>query len=92
MVEKLEELVKLQTEVIKNLKIDIITVWDSGNNEKGTSTANFMSNMIKTLPPLHDVAKLAGLNLPDYLGSVEGESSPEKEEIKSSETNEETGI
>lgn len=71
MVEKLEEIVKLQTEVIKNIKIDKVTVWDSGNGEKGTSTANFMSGLIKTLPPLHDVAKLAGLNLPEYLGNVD---------------------
>lgn len=90
MVEKLEEIVKLQTEVIKNLKIDKITVWDSGNNEKGTSTANFMSNMIKTLPPLHDVAKLAGLNLPDYLGSVENEAKPVEEKVIE-KNNEETG-
>ena len=82
MVEKLEEIVKLQTEVIKNIKIDKITVWDSGNGENGSSTANFMSNLIKTLPPLHDVAKLAGLNLPDYLGSVDDNSGKKSEETE----------
>jgi flotillin len=90
MVEKLEEIVKLQTEVIKNIKIDKITVWDSGNGENGSSTANFMSNMIKTLPPLHDVAKLAGLNLPDYLGNVENEAKPVEENVIE-KNNEETG-
>lgn len=87
MVEKLDEIVKLQTEAIKNIKIDKITVWDSGSGEKGTSTANFMSGIIKTLPPLHEVAKLAGLNLPEYLGSMQvpatkendGEVKPEAE-------------
>lgn len=70
LVEKLEEIVKLQTEAIRNIKIDKVTVWDSGNGKDGSSTANFMSNMIKTLPPIHDVAKMAGVELPDYLGQV----------------------
>ncbi|MGE0268238.1 MAG: flotillin family protein [Candidatus Omnitrophota bacterium] len=72
-VEKLEEIVKLQTEAIRNIKIDKITVWDSGNGEKGSSTANFMSNMVKALPALHDVAGMAGVDLPDYLGEVTSE-------------------
>lgn len=70
MVEKLEEIVKLQAEMIKNIKIDKITVWDSGNSEKGSSTANFMSSFAKTLPPLHEVASMAGVDLPEYLGKM----------------------
>jgi flotillin len=67
--EKLEEIVTMQVEAIKNLKIDKITVWDSGSGD-GSSTANFLSGMIKSLPPLHDVAKMAGIELPTYLGDV----------------------
>ena len=53
------------------MKIDKITVWDGGNSgEKGSATANFMSSMIKTLPPLHEVAQMAGVDLPGYLGQV----------------------
>ena len=37
MVEKIEELVARQTEAIANLKIDKVTVWDSGNNGGGRS-------------------------------------------------------
>ncbi len=71
MVEKIEEIVQLQTEAIKNIKIDKVTVWDSGNGPDGTSsTANFMKNMIQTLPPLHEIAKMAGVDLPSYLGEV----------------------
>jgi flotillin len=70
LVEKLEQIVQLQTEAIKSIKIDKVTVWDSGNAEKGSSTANFMSSMIKSLPALHDVAKMAGMELPDYLGEI----------------------
>lgn len=76
MIEKLEKVAALQTEAIKNLKIDKITVWDSGDSEKGSSTANFMSSMIKSLPALHEVASMAGIDLPKYLGSVnEGKAS-----------------
>jgi flotillin len=68
--------VKLQTEAIKNIKIDKITVWDSAQN--GTSsTANFLSNMIKSLPPLHELAEMSGVKLPDYLGNLEGQKDTE---------------
>lgn len=74
LIEKLEEIVKLQAEAIKNIKIDKITVWDSGNQgvngEKGSSTSNFISQFVKSLPALRDVASMAGLELPEYLGKV----------------------
>lgn len=73
-VEKLDEIVKLQAEAISNLKIDKITVWDSGNSEKGSSTANFMSSMVKSLPALHDIAGMAGVELPEYLGDMKTET------------------
>jgi flotillin len=37
----------------------------SGNNDNGAgSTANFVSGMMKTVPPLNDLFNMAGLNLP----------------------------
>ncbi len=72
LIEKLPELVKTQVEAVKNIKIDKITVWDSGNNENGNgSTANFVSGMMKTVPPLNDLFNMAGLNLPTYLKGAE---------------------
>lgn len=74
MVEKIEEIVARQTEAIANLQIDKITVWDSGTGgSEGGSTANFVSSLIRSLPPVHDVAKMAGVDLPDYLGSMKEE-------------------
>ena len=69
LIEKLPELVRTQVEAVKNIKIDKITVWDSGNNgDNGAgSTANFVSGMMKTVPPLNDLFNMAGLNLPTYL-------------------------
>ncbi len=80
LVEKLEELVKMQTEAIKNIKIDKVTVWEGGANADGkTSTANFLSGMMQSLPPIHDVASMAGIDLPGYLGKVKGEKVEEVE-------------
>lgn len=70
LLEKLPELVKTQVEAVKNIKIDKITVWDSGNGQSengNSSTANFVSGMMKTVPPLNDLFNMAGLNLPTYL-------------------------
>lgn len=70
-IEKLQELVTMQVEAIRNIKIDKITVWDSGKNGNGvTSSADFMSGLVKSLPPLHDIAALSGLDLPKYLGEM----------------------
>jgi flotillin len=75
MIEKLEELVSRQVEAISNLKIDKITVWDSGGNGDGSSTSNFISNLFKSLPPLQDISEMAGVQLPDYLGKVKGQDT-----------------
>ncbi|QEC44833.1 flotillin family protein [Pseudobacter ginsenosidimutans] len=77
LIEKLPELVATQVEAVKNIKIDKITVWDSanGNGTNGTSTSNFVSNMMKTVPPLNDLFNMAGLNLPDYLKGNDPQSN-----------------
>ena len=70
LLEKLPELVRTQVEAVKNIKIDKITVWDSGQGQgdnKNGSTANFVSGLMKTVPPLNDLFEMAGLNLPTYL-------------------------
>ncbi len=74
MVEKLPEIVSEQVKAIQNLKIDKVTVWDSGAGNGGDghsgSTANFLRSLIGSLPPMHDLAKQAGIDLPQVLGTV----------------------
>jgi flotillin len=71
MIEKLEEIVEKQVEAIKNIKIDKITVWDSNaGSGKGSSTAGFVSSLVKSVPPLQDIAAMAGVELPSYLGTM----------------------
>ncbi|PKL51142.1 MAG: flotillin [Candidatus Riflebacteria bacterium HGW-Riflebacteria-2] len=74
MVEKIESIVEKQVEAIKNIKIDKITVWDSGEGGN-SSTSNFVSSFVKSLPPLQDIAGMAGVELPSYLGKVKPEES-----------------
>ena len=75
-IEKLPELVAEQVKAIQNLKIDKITVWDSGDqNGDGTgSTGNFLKGLIGSLPPIHELADQAGIDLPEVLGKVQAES------------------
>ena len=76
MVEKIEEIVGRQVEAIKNLRIDKVTVWDSGRPDEGaSSTANFVSSLVRSLPPLQEIAKMAGVELPGYLGKMGDEPS-----------------
>ena len=68
LLEKLPELVRTQVEAIKGVNIDHVTVWDSGNNADGKgSTANFLSGLMKSVPPLNELFEQAGLSLPEYL-------------------------
>lgn len=87
--DKLEQLMQIQVDAIKNIKIDKVTVWDNGGSgEDGkTATANFLSGMMKSVPPLNEVFKQAGMELPTLLGRELGENDADKsvEEVTDSE-------
>jgi flotillin len=86
--DKLPELVRIQAEAIKNIKIDKVTVWDSGSKTadgKG-STANFISGMYKSVPPLQEMFNMAGMQLPEYLKGKELEAENTEANSKKSET------
>ena len=66
--DKLPELVKTQVEAVKGINIDKVTVWDGAGGKDGkTATANFISGMMQSVPPLQDLFKMAGMNLPEYI-------------------------
>lgn len=72
MIEKIESIVEKQVDAIKNIKFDKITVWDGGTGSgNGSTTANFMKDLIKALPAMHDLAGQAGIELPQILGKVD---------------------
>lgn len=81
--DKMEELLRIQVDAIKNIKFDKVTVWDSGTGAGGqTSTANFLSGLIKSLPPINELFEMTGMQLPEFLGKTNNESqvSPVQDE------------
>lgn len=82
LVDKIEELIKIQVEAVKNLKIDKVTVWDSMGGKDGSSTtSNFLSGLMKSIPPLNETFKMAGIKIPEFLGKEieEGSNTPQTE-------------
>ncbi len=74
--ELLPQLVREQVQAISNLHIDKITVWDSGKGADGKgSTAGFLSGLAGAVPPLHELAKNVGVELPEYLGKLDNEKA-----------------
>ena len=75
--DKLPELVKTQVEAVKGICIDKVTVWDTGNGTDGkTATSNFISGLMKSVPPLDDLFNMAGMNLPSYLKGEKVDEQP----------------
>lgn len=76
--DKLEDLMRVQVDAIKNIKIDKVTVWDNGQNKDGkNATAGFISGMMQSVPPLEEVFSLAGMQLPEILGKKKEEAPVE---------------
>jgi len=65
--EQLPALVNSQAEILSNLEIDNLTVWGGGEGS-GTGVEGLMKDLVKALPPIHDLAKGVGLELPEFLG------------------------
>ncbi|MDO7171086.1 flotillin family protein [Mariniflexile sp. AS56] len=82
--DKLPELVRIQAEAIKNIKIDKVTVWDNGGGGKDgkSSTANFLSGMYQSVPPLQEMFNMAGMDLPEYLKGKDRETKPDNTPIQ----------
>lgn len=88
-VEQLPALVEQQVKAIQDLKIEKVTVWDSGggSSEGGKgATAGFLKGLIGSLPPIHDLAKQAGIELPEFLGEVNPDFAKARARAKASGT------
>ena len=78
--DKMEALMQIQVDAIKNIKIDKVTVWDGANGEK-SATANFLSGIVKSIPPMQELFDMAGMQLPSYLGTPKAEEAPAAAEV-----------
>ncbi len=74
MVDKLAELATIQTGAIKDLDIDKVVVYDSGN---GQGVGNFVKGLYGMMPQLNDFLEQSGMSLPESL--VKGESKAKHE-------------
>jgi flotillin len=78
LIEQLPRLVEQQVKAIQNLKIDKITVWDSGTGGGASgggsggrnATADWLAGMVGALPRIHELAQQAGIELPTALGKL----------------------
>lgn len=81
MIEKVVDVVKAQSEALSGIEIDKITVWDSGSGNDGMQ--GFIRNFASSLPPLHEIAAQAGVELPAFMGSILDSKNPVKHSVKS---------
>ena len=68
MLEHLDNLAEASSRAISNIKFDKVVVWDGGGQHGRNATADFLSGMAKTLPPMMQVMKdIGGVELPESL-------------------------
>lgn len=75
MLEHLDNLTEASSRAISNIKFDKIVVWEGGGANGTSSTANFLQNMTRTLPPMMQVLKdVAGIEMPEALLKISPDS------------------
>lgn len=84
MIEKMAEIVQIQSEALANIKIDKITVWDSGSGNDGVQ--GFIRNFAASLPPLQEIAQQAGIQLPSFMGAIAPVQPKEPEVLEAEQT------
>jgi flotillin len=69
LIEKLLEISNVQAKAISELPIEKIIIWDGGGNGDG-GLAGLGKRIMGALPPMHELARQVGLDLPEFLGKV----------------------
>jgi flotillin len=77
--DQLPALVDSQMRAISNLKIDKVVIWGNGENGK-SGISSLLKDLMTGLPPVTDLARATGVELPPILGRVQSslDSLPEK--------------
>ena len=75
MLEHLDTLAHTSAEAISNIKFDKVVVWDNGGPDGQGSTAGFLQNLARTLPPMMQVMKdVGGVEFPEFLAKFATEA------------------
>jgi len=77
LIEKLAEVAGVQAKAIQDLQIDRLFIWDSGT-DGNSGISNLGRKLLGALPPIHDLAKQVGLDLPDFLGRLADETKKDQ--------------
>ena len=72
LIEKLEQIAAVQAQAIQDLPIEKVVVWDGGGKDGG-GLSGLGGRLMGALPPMHDLAKQVGLDLPEFLGKLQDE-------------------
>jgi flotillin len=76
MLEHLDSLAEASSRAISNIKFDKVVVWENGGHNGKSSTADFLSGMSKTLPPMMQVMRdIGGIELPEALVKLSGDDA-----------------
>jgi flotillin len=90
LIEKLQEIAEIQAQAIQDLPIEKVVVWDGGSEQGGL--AGLGRRLMGTLPPMHELARQIGLELPDYLGKTAGCSSTSAPDAQAAKTPSESDV
>ncbi len=80
LIERLTEIANIQAKAIQDLPIEKVIIWDGGSENGGMS--NLGKKLMGALPPMHELAKQVGLDLPEFLGSIRPEIKKDAEPKK----------
>jgi flotillin len=76
MLEHLDNLADASARAISNIKFDKVVVWENGGASGRGSTADFLSSMAKTMPPMMQVMRdIGGIELPESLVKLGGDAT-----------------
>jgi len=78
MLEHLDALAHASAQAISNIKFDKVVVWEGGGHNGDTSsTAAFLQNMARVMPPMLQVMKdVGGVEVPEYIARLTGDTKP----------------
>ena len=78
--DKMEQLLRIQVDAIRDVKFDKVIVWEGGGSGDGKGgSAGFLNSMMKYIPPLSDAFENVGMELPPLLGKKKEEPKEETE-------------
>lgn len=79
MLEHIESLSQTAAAAISNIKFDKVIVWENGGKDGVGSTAGFLQNMARTLPPMLQIMQdIGGVKMPEYFGKMVESPDAEK--------------